>query len=87
MKINVAHVNIQGLSCLICDADHQSRTQTGRNALLGQLTAEARAQNLRVDKSALAFRENGQLMFFGTPDLVRFLSNNGLPRWTHVLTL
>jgi len=49
------------------------------------LTAQARAANLAVDKSALAYMENGRLNFYGAPDLVRFLSNNGLPRWTHRL--
>jgi hypothetical protein len=53
--------------------------------LLGQLVAEARRNNLRVDKAALAFHEAGRTKFFGTPDLVRYLSSSGIPRWTHTL--
>ncbi len=52
--------------------------------VLADLTRKAIFQyNLAVDKSALAFTEFGDLKFFGTPDLVQFLSNNGVPKWTH----
>jgi hypothetical protein len=47
--------------------------------------AKARRNNLRVDKAALAFQESGRTTFFGTPDLVRYLSSRGVPRWTHTL--
>ena len=87
MQINVAHVNIQGQNCLICEANAKDHTDSTRSTLLAQLTAAARAQNLRVEKSALAFSEHGRLQFYGSRDLVGFLANNSLPRWTHKLTI
>jgi hypothetical protein len=47
----------------------------------------ARAHGLNVDKAALAFREGGRTVFWGTPDLVRFLSRCGVPAWTHSIRL
>jgi hypothetical protein len=87
MKIKVAHVNIQGHNCLICDANARDGTDRARNALLVQLVAAARANNLRVEKSALVYSEHGHPKSIGTPDLVNYLANNGLPRWTHTLTI
>ncbi|QFP75787.1 hypothetical protein [Deinococcus sp. AJ005] len=87
MQINIAHINIQGQSCLICDAESPNHNDNARSVLLAQLVAAARAKNLRVDKSALAFTEHGRLKFYGSTDLVGFLVNNGLPRWTHALTV
>ncbi|CAM3556000.1 hypothetical protein [Deinococcus frigens] len=87
MQINIAHINIQGQSCLICDAESTGHNDSARSVLLTQLVAAARAQNLRVDKSALAFTEYGRQKFCGSTDLVGFLVNNGLPRWTHTLTV
>ncbi|MDR6221292.1 hypothetical protein [Deinococcus soli (ex Cha et al. 2016)] len=87
MNFNIAHVNIQGQNCLICEANAQDGTDRSRSAVLARLVAAARAKNLRVDKSALAYTEYGRLKFYGTPDLVKFLANNGLPNWTHTLTL
>ena len=37
----------------------------------------------KIDQSALAFVEDGRLRFYGTENLVEFLSKNGLPQWTH----
>ena len=85
MSVQIAHFREQGLNCLICEADASSRLNADRARLLAQLTAQARAANLAVDKSALAYMEFGRLNFYGAPDLVRFLSNKGLPRWTHTL--
>lgn len=87
MKVNIAHINIQDQDCLICDANAKDYTDSTRDTLLAQLTAAAHAQNLRVDKSALAFNEYGRLKFYGSADLVAFLANNGLPRWTHTLII
>lgn len=85
MSIPVAHLQEQGIHFAVFDADARSGSSAGRAALLARLTAMARTQGLRVEKSALAFVESGRLTYYGTPDLVKFLSNNGVPRWTHVL--
>jgi len=42
-------------------------------------------EGLKIDKSALAYQENGQIKFYGTQDLVRYLVNRGIPRWTHYI--
>jgi hypothetical protein len=87
MQIGMAHLRTQGIDFAVFDADATDRTQQGRNRLLGELVARARANGLKVDKAALAFSEFGHVTFFGTPDLVRFLSNSGVPQWTHTLTV
>ena len=38
-----------------------------------------------VDKAALAFEECCRRTYFGTPDLVTYLSSHGVSRWTHTL--
>ncbi len=86
MSINVAHVNIQGHNCLICDADATSRLDSDRSRLLSQLVARARASGLRVDLAALAFTQHGRITFYGERSLTQFLANRGLPRWTHTLS-
>lgn len=86
MSFYIAHVNIQGRSCLICDADATSRLNTDRDRLLARLVAQARASGLRVDLAALAFSQNGRITFYGERSLTQFLSDNGLPRWTHKLS-
>ena len=87
MQIRVAHLRTQGIDFAVFDADATSRLDSDRAELLVRLTAEARANGLKVDKSALAFRQGSQNRFYGTPDLVRFLANNGVPRWTHTITV
>lgn len=85
MRIQMAHLRTQGTDFAVFAADANDRTNTSRQRLLGQLIAEARRNNLRVDKAALAFQEAGRTKFFGTPDLVRYLSSRGVPHWTHAL--
>jgi hypothetical protein len=85
MRIEMAHLQTQGINFAVFAADANDRTNSGRQRLLGQLVARARRLNLRVDKAALAFDEGGRTKFFGTRDLVRFLSSSGVPRWTHTL--
>lgn len=84
MKINVAHLRDQGISFAVFDADARSRTNHGRDELLAQLVDLARQSGLRIDKAALAFTEHGRLKFYGTPDLVQYLSKAPMAlRWTH----
>ena len=87
MKIRVAHLRHQGIDFAVFGADARSSTRSAREALLGELVVAARAHGLKVDKAALAYRTGGRTEFFGTPDLVRFLSGTGVPRWTHTLTV
>lgn len=83
MRIQLAHLRDQGINFAVFAADAPSRLNSDRNDVLGNLTSKAEAAGLRVDKAALAFTEHGRLTFYGTPDLVRYLSQRGVPRWTH----
>lgn len=85
MTIRLAHLRAQGISFAVFAADSTCRTQSGRRQMLAALTARARTSGLRVEKSALAFSECGRLTFFGTPDLVRYLTSGWVPQWTHTL--
>jgi len=87
VKINVAYFQEQGVNCLVFDADHQHHTQSGRAELLASLDLPGPASGLVGAKSVLAFVDHGRLTYFGTPDLTRFLSGRGLPRWTHTLDI
>jgi hypothetical protein len=88
MRIEMAHLQTQGISFAVFSADAQAHSNQARQALLSQLMAEARRNRLRVDKAALMYREGGQTRFFGTPDLVKFLARQGgVRRWTHTLDL
>lgn len=86
MTIRLAHLRSQGIDFAVFAADSNCRTQAGRSRTLAGLTARTRLSGLRVDKSALAFSECGRLTFFGTPDLVRYLSSGWVPQWTHTIT-
>ena len=85
-RIRFAHLNIQGIDIAVFDADTIHKTNTARSGLLSDLTCFARKQGLRISKSALAFSECGRIQFYGSADLVRYLSSNGVPCWTHTLT-
>lgn len=90
MTINFAHLRDRSttggyINFAVFEADANSRTNQGRALLLQQLTSAARQQNLRIDKAALAFSENGRVKFYGSSDLVNYLANIGIPRWTHQL--
>lgn len=90
MTINFAHLRDRStnggyINFAVFEADANNRSNQGRALLLQQLTEAARQQNLRIDKTALAFSENGQIKFYGSTDLVNYLANSGVPRWTHQL--
>lgn len=87
MRIEMAHLRTQGIDFAVFAADAGDRTNASRQRLLGQLVAQARGNNLRVDKAALAFQERGRTTYYGTPDLVRYLSSSGVARWTHTLDI
>jgi hypothetical protein len=81
----MAHLRIQGVDVAVFAADARSHLDRDRAELLADYTVETRQLGLHVQKSALAFREYGRTKYFGTPDLVRYLANNGVSRWTHRL--
>lgn len=92
MQINVAHIRERAqsggwLSCCLFDARASSGTTADNTKLLAQLTAAARATNLRVDHAALAFVSSGQLQYFGSKSFIQILARRGLPTWTHTLTV
>lgn len=88
MKVNLAHLRETArsggwINFAVFDARSSSGTTADNTSLLAQLTAKARAANLRVDQAALAFMSGGRMQFFGSPPLVDYLSNRGVPGWTH----
>lgn len=90
MRINLAHLRERAanggwVNFAVFDARSSSGSRDDNARLLTQLTARARASNLRVEQSALAFNSGGRLQFFGSPPLVDFLSKNGIPGWTHTI--
>jgi len=82
MQIQMAHLRIQGINVAVFAANSADDTDSGRSEVLARLTMKARANGLAVEKSALAYRNR----YYGTPDLVRYLANNGVGRWTHKIT-
>ncbi len=92
MKINFAHIRDRSttggwINFAVFAADSNDGSDSGRSDVLHNLTMRARANGLRVDKSALAYTQNGRTVFYGTSDLVEYLSNQGVPRWTHSLDI
>jgi hypothetical protein len=88
VKISFAHLRVPArsggsINFAVFDARSSSGTRDDNGRLLAQLTARARASNLRVDQSALAYSAGGRVEFFGTPNLVDYLSKAGVPGWTH----
>lgn len=92
MQINFAHlreraVNGGEVNFAVFEANSTSNTDSGRASVLADLTEKARLSGHRVDQSALAFRQNGRLRFYGTRTLVDYLARGGTPRWTHTLSI
>ncbi len=87
MQILCASLNYLGTDFIVFDADHPSRQDSERAELLTRLRSLATACGFKTDLAALAFRENNQNRFYGSPELVAFLAKTGLPGWTHRLSL
>lgn len=92
MRIHFAHFRERSttgdwIDFAVFDARSPNRTQQADSALLSDLTMKARQMGLKIDQSALAFEENGAIRFWGDTELVKFLSQTGLPplnRWIDV---
>ncbi|MDA3918597.1 MAG: hypothetical protein PF690_16735 [Deltaproteobacteria bacterium] len=92
MKINMAHLREKSTSGgWINFAIFEAKPRTGSNSdngnLLFDLTNNARSSGLKVDQSALAYRKNGRIEFYGSKNLVAYLSRLGVPRWTHQINV
>ena len=83
MKVRLAHLNIQGVNVAIFDAKPVINTNSKKTALLVDLTSRARTSGLSIQKSALAYAEGQHIVYFGTPDLVLYLQDEGIPQWTY----
>lgn len=88
MQINMAHISERSTSggsidFAVFDAKSNSGSDSDNSVLLSQLTSKAQASGLKIDQSALAFKQNGQIKFYGSKNLVDYLSKNGVPHWTH----
>lgn len=87
MNINFAHLRDQGINFVVFDADAPSRLNSDRASLLSDLTARVVRSSLRVEKSALAYKQGSRIHYYGTPDLVRYLAKGWLPHWTHSINV
>lgn len=88
MRVNFAHIRESSTSggwidFAVFDAKSTTSSDADNEELLYQLTARAIASGLKIDQSALAYNENGRVKFYGTPNLVKYLSRSGVPQWTH----
>lgn len=87
MQVKLAHLRVKNVDFAVFDADARSTSNSDRADLLQDLTSAARKAGLKVDKSALAFVQADKIQFYGTPDLVKYLANRGVPNWTHTITV
>lgn len=92
MRVNLAHRRERAhsggwINFAVFEARSSSGTRDDNARLLAQLTAKAKAKasSLQVDQAALAFMSCGRIQFFGSPQLVEYLSKSGLPGWTHTV--
>lgn len=87
MKVNMAHLRERSTTGgWINFAVFDAKSTNGNNdQLLYQLTKSAESAGLRVDQSALVFSSAGRIQFYGSKNLVSYLSKSGVPRWTHAI--
>ncbi len=90
MKINFAHIRERSttgghIDFAVFDAKSTSGGDSGNANLLAQLTSSARASGLKIDQSALAYKQGNQIKFYGDKNLIDYLSNNGVPQWTNTV--
>lgn len=92
MKLNFAHIRERSTSggsidFAVFDARSTSGSDSANTQVLEDLTKKARLAGYKIDQSALAFIEHGRVKFYGLKSLVDYLSKQGVPRWTHSLTV
>jgi hypothetical protein len=87
MKIQLAHLRVQGIDFAVFATDARSGSNSDRARLLQQLTIAARNTGLKVDKSALAYKRSGRVEYYGAKDLVQYLASHGVSHWNHTITL
>jgi hypothetical protein len=90
VKIEFAHLRERSttggwINFAVFAARSRSESRNGDAEVLGDLTARVRRAGYRVDQSALAFVEGGQVTYYGSKKLVNYLSSNWLPHWTHTI--
>jgi hypothetical protein len=89
-QIELAHirertVNGQYIDFAVLNANAADRTDSARNRLLSELSMRARNAGLKVDAAALAYEENGRVRFYGSKNVVEYLSRGGVPHWNKTL--
>jgi hypothetical protein len=92
VRISFAHIRERStagsmVDFAVFDAKSTSGSDAGNAELLASLTTQARLSGLKIDQSALAFVEQGQVKFYGARPLVEYLSRSGVPSWTHFVEL
>ncbi len=91
MRINFVHLrepaaNGGYIDFAVFDANATTGRDEDRDILLSDLTMKARlGMQLKVDVSALAYSEHGQIRFYGDKTVVDYLKNGGVPGWTHYM--
>ncbi|HUP62495.1 MAG TPA: hypothetical protein VNA69_18975 [Thermoanaerobaculia bacterium] len=88
MRVNFAHLRERStaggfIDFAVFDANANSGTDDDRADVLADLTMKARYSGLKVDASALVYREHGQMRTYGDRIVVDYLSRMGIPRWTN----
>lgn len=92
MQIKFAHLRERSTSgswinFAVFAASASTSGNSENSKALAQLTAKAKMAGYQVDQSALAFTENGRLKFYGSENLVDYLSRSWRPQWTHTITV
>jgi len=90
MTINFAHIRERStnggwINFAVFEAKASSGTTQGNAEVLARLTNKARLAGLKIDQSALVYSENSMIKYYGTPNLVKYLSRSGVPCWTNTI--
>jgi hypothetical protein len=91
MRINFAHIRERSttggyIDFAVFEANANSGRDEDRADVLADLTMRARALGLKVDMSALVYREHGQNRSYGDRAVVDYLKR-GVPRRTHTIDM
>lgn len=75
------------INFVVFDARSRSGSSMDNQNLLSDLIGKARAAGLKVNQAALAYKRGSRIEFFGSKNLVAYLSRRGIPRWTHKIDI